>query len=597
MGQVKQRNEIDKKYQWNLGDIYASDEVWEQKLEEVKAKIAELTSFKGKLGDENELKEFLKLERDISCEAEKLYCYAKMSRDQDNGDVKYVALCDKAYSLLINLEAETSFVTPELSKLDDETLLALSEKEEFADNSLTFKEIVRNKAHLLSENEEKILALTGEMANSYDTIFTMLDDVDMKFDAVTMPDGTKEELSHGRYGLFLQDKDRGLRRQAYESMYNAHIANINTLTAIYSSSVKKDIFYARVRNFPSTIEGELYSGNIPLSVYDGLVDTVNASLPVLHRYVELRKKILKTDDLKMYDMYVPVVDADDKKYTYEEGCELAKKALAPLGEEYVALLERAFNENWIDVYENKGKTSGAYSWGAYGTHPYMLLNYQDRLDDVFTLVHEAGHSMHSYYSDASLPYEKAQYRIFVAEVASTVNEVLLLKYMLKNTDDEKTRAYLLNHFLEQFRTTVFRQTMFAEFERESHRMAENGESLTVESLNKVYGDLNRKYYSSAVDTDKYIETEWARIPHFYRAFYVYQYATGFSSAVAIADMILKEGAPAVERYIKFLSSGGSDFPVELLKIAGVDLSKPDAIVSGMKVFEDTLDEFERIMCK
>lgn len=597
MGQVKQRNEIDKKYQWNLGDIYASDEVWEQKLEEVKAKIAELTSFKGKLGDENELKKFLKLERDISCEAEKLYCYAKMSRDQDNGDVKYVALCDKAYSLLINLEAETSFVTPELSKLDDETLLALSEKEEFADNSLTFKEIVRNKAHLLSENEEKILALTGEMANSYDTIFTMLDDVDMKFDAVTMPDGTKEELSHGRYGLFLQDKDRELRRQAYESMYNAHIANINTLTAIYSSSVKKDIFYARVRNFPSTIEGELYSGNIPLSVYDGLVDTVNASLPVLHRYVELRKRILKTDDLKMYDMYVPVVDADDKKYTYEEGCELAKKALAPLGEEYVALLERAFNENWIDVYENKGKTSGAYSWGAYGTHPYMLLNYQDRLDDVFTLVHEAGHSMHSYYSDASLPYEKAQYRIFVAEVASTVNEVLLLKYMLKNTDDEKTRAYLLNHFLEQFRTTVFRQTMFAEFERESHRMAENGESLTVESLNKVYGDLNRKYYSSAVDTDKYIETEWARIPHFYRAFYVYQYATGFSSAVAIADMILKEGAPAVERYIKFLSSGGSDFPVELLKIAGVDLSKPDAIVSGMKVFEDTLDEFERIMCK
>lgn len=597
MGQVKQRNEIDRKYQWNLGDVYASNEVWEQKLEEVKAKVSSLTSFKGKLKDEKELKKYLELQRDISCEAEKLYCYAKMSRDQDNGDVTYVAMCDKAYSLLINLEAETSFVTPELSALDDETLLALSEKEEFKDNSVTFKEIVRNKAHLLSENEEKILALTGEMANSYDTIFTMLDDVDMKFDSVTMPDGTKEELSHGRYGLFLQDKDRELRRQAYESMYNAHIANINTLTAIYSSSVKKDIFYARVRNFPSTVEGELYAGNIPLSVYDGLVEAVNNALPVLHRYVELRKRILKTDDLKMYDMYVPIVDADDKKYTYEEGCELAKKALAPLGEEYIALLDRAFNENWIDVYENKGKTSGAYSWGAYGTHPYMLLNYQDRLDDVFTLVHEAGHSMHSYYSDASLPYEKAQYRIFVAEVASTVNEVLLLKYMLKNTEDEKTRAYLLNHFLEQFRTTLFRQTMFAEFERESHRMAENGESLTVESLNKVYGDLNRKYYSSAVDTDKYIETEWARIPHFYRAFYVYQYATGFSSAVAIADMILKEGAPAVERYIKFLSSGGSDFPVELLKIAGVDLSKPDAVVSGMKVFEDTLNEFERIMCK
>lgn len=595
MSQVKERSEIDAKYKWNLGDIYATNEKWESTLEEVKAKFAEIAKFKGKLSDEKELKKYFVLEREISQEAEKLFCYAKMSRDQDNGNDTYVAMCDKAYALLMNLEAETSFVTPELSALDDETLVSLSNKPEFEDNSVFLKNIIRNKAHLLSENEERILALTSEMANSYDTIFTMLDDVDMKFAPVTMPDGTKTELSHGRYGLFLQDKNRDLRKQAYESMYSAHIDNINTLTAIYSSSVKKDIFYSRVRKFPSALEGELFAGNIPVSVYDGLVDAINASLPALHRYVALRKRLLGLDDMKMYDMYVPVVDAADKKYTYEEAQELAKKALAPLGEEYLHLLDRAFNENWIDVYENKGKTSGAYSWGSYGTHPYMLLNYQDRLDDVFTLVHEAGHSMHTYFSDSALCYEKAQYRIFVAEVASTVNEVLLLKYLLKVTDDKKTRAYLLNHFLEQFRTTVFRQTMFAEFERESHRLAEAGESLTVNTLNKVYGDLNRKYYSSAVDTDKYIETEWARIPHFYNAFYVYQYATGFSAAVAIADMILSEGQPAVDRYLKFLSSGGSDFPVELLKIAGVDLSKPDAVISGMKVFESTLSEFEELM--
>lgn len=594
MDQVKTRAEIPNKYKWNLADIFESVEKWEEAFIEIKESIQSLKAFKGKLSDKKQLKEFFNLEHKVSLLSEKLYVYAKMSRDEDNGNDENVSMCDRAYSLLMLLETETAFVTPELNELDDSVLISLANEEDFKDNSRYLLGIVRNKKHLLSEKEEKILAQTGEMANSFDTIFTMLDDVDMRFDDVLMPDGTKTQLSHGRYGLLLQDKCRDIRKQAYESMYNAHLNNINTLAALYSSSVKKDVFYAQVRNYKSVLEGELFSGNIPESVYTTLIEQVHEFFPVMHSYVQLRQELLGIKDGKMYDMYVPLLDMPDIKYTFEEAQELSKKALAPLGEDYIKLLERSFKENWIDVYETKGKTSGAYSWGAYGVHPYMLLNYQDRLDDVFTLVHEAGHSMHTYYSDKNLPYEKAQYKIFVAEVASTVNEVLLLKYLLNNTEDKKMKAYLLNHFLDQFRTTLFRQTMFAEFEWETHKKAENGEPLTVNVLNKIYGDLNRAYYGEAVETDKFIEAEWSRIPHFYRAYYVYQYATGFSSAVAIADMILNEGKPAVERYKKFLSSGGSDFPVELLKITGVDLTKPDTIVSALKVFESTLQEFERM---
>ncbi len=595
MSQLKTRDQIESKYKWNLEDIFPSDEKWEDAFSSIKESIPLLCAFKGKLSDEKELKGFFTLEHNVSLLGEKLYVYAKMKRDQDNGNDTYVSLCDRAYSLLMELETETAFVTPELTLLEDSVLEALAGKEEFSDNSLFLKGIIRNKMHLLSEGEERLLAMSSEMANSYDTIFTMLDDVDMRFEDITLKDGTKTELSHGRYGIYLRDKDRDLRKQAYESMYNAHRNNINTLAALYSSSVKKDVFYARARKFDSVLEGELFSGNIPHSVYTGLIDAVHSAFPQMHRYVELRKKLLNIPDLKMYDMYVPTVEVPEQEYTYEEAQELAKKALAPLGEEYVKLLQRSFDENWIDVFETKGKTSGAYSWGTYGVHPYMLLNYQNKLDDVFTLVHEAGHSMHTYFSDKNLPYEKAQYRIFVAEVASTVNEVLLLKYLLNNTEDKNMKAYLLNHLLEQFRTTVFRQTMFAEFELKAHTMCENGEPLTVNALNTLYGDLNREYYGKSVDTDEFIETEWSRIPHFYRAYYVYQYATGFSSAVSIADRILTEGKSAVTDYIKFLSSGGSDFPVELLKITGVDLSKPDAIISAMKVFENTLKEFEELI--
>lgn len=597
MSELKERNQIEEKYKWNLKDLFQSDQVWEKEFSSIKALLPQLSAFQGTLKEKQQLKKLFELEHSIMPKLEKLFVYAKMSRDQDNGNDRYVSMCDRAYALLTACDTETAYIVPELNCLDDDILLSWSNDHMFEDRSIFLKEIVRNKSHVLTEGEERLLALSGEMANSYDTIFTMLDDVDMKFTPVTLSDGTQTELSHGRYGLFLQDKDRSVRRQAYESMYEAHIQNINTLAALYASSVKKDVFYARARKFSSVIEGELFSGNIPLSVYDGLIEAIHGGLPALHRYVALRKKLLSLKEMKMYDMYVPIVEANTTVYSYEEAQSLVKEALAPLGKDYSAILDRAFNENWIDVFETKGKTSGAYSWGAYGTHPYMLLNFQGRLDDVFTLAHEAGHSMHTYFSDRALPYEKAQYKIFVAEVASTVNEVLLLKHLLAATTDHNTKAYLLNHFLDQFRTTVFRQTMFAEFERAAHKRAEDGESLTVNWLNSTYGELNRLYYSDAVETDRYIETEWSRIPHFYNCFYVYQYATGFSAAVAIAENILQQGAPAVEDYLRFLSSGGSDFPVELLKIAGVDLSKPNTVLSGMKVFEQTLQNFEEMIEK
>ena len=589
---AKLREEIDKKYKWDLSALFESDEAWEKAFSSYKEGIPALTAYKGKLSDKDSLREFFDKEHQLSLLGERLFVYSRMKRDEDNGNDKYVSMCDRAYNLLCTSETETSFVTPELNMIDDEILLKWADEQMFENEDLFLKSIVRNKEHLLSEGEERIMALASEVCASFDNIFTMLDDVDMDFGKIKMSDGTEAEVSHGSYGLFLQDKDRDVRKQAYEAMYNEHTAHINTLAALYASSVKKDVFHARARKFESTLAGELFSGNIPMSVYDGLIEAMHEASPLMHRYVALRKKLLKVDELKMYDMYVPIVENAERKFTYEEAQALSKEALKPLGDDYLELLDRAFSENWIDVYENKGKTSGAYSWGAYGSHPYMLLNFQGRLDDVFTLVHEAGHSMHSYYSDKNLPYEKAQYRIFVAEVASTVNEVLLLKHLLNSTNDKNMRAFLLNHFLDQFRTTVFRQTMFAEFEKRVHTLCEEGEALTVNVLNGIYGELNKLYYGESVDTDKFIETEWSRIPHFYRAFYVYQYATGFASAVRIADMILTEGAPAVERYKRFLSSGGSDFPVELLKITGVDLSKPDTVKAAMETFESVLNEFE-----
>ena len=595
MGELKTREEIAPQYKWRLEDLFPSEDAWEQELKRLEKIAPEAARFKGTLNNMESVLEMLRFTDEISLALERLFVYARMSRDTDNACSKYVSWVDRVTSLMVRYDESTSYIRPELNDIDSELLLEWAGDARMKDYDYQLRELVRGKKHVLSDESERILALSGEIGDSYDTIYTMLSDVDLQFAPIKDETGSEQPMSHGRYRLYLESRRRDIRRQAYESMYKAYESQINTVAAIYGSSVKKDVFYTRARNFPSCRERALFGGDIPVSVYDGLLDAVGEKLPVLHDYVALRKRVLGLDDLKMYDMYVPMFEAFEGEYTFEDACSLVLEALAPLGEKYTSVLKKAFSEGWIDVYETKGKSSGAYSWGAYGTHPYMLLNFQGRLDDAFTLAHEAGHSMHSYFSDEAQSYPKAQYLIFVAEVASTVNEVLMLKHLINKTEDEAVKKYLLEFFLEQFRTTVFRQTMFAEFELIAHEHAEKGESLTREWLCETYGGLNKKYYGMSVETDQLISLEWARIPHFYRAFYVYQYATGFCAAVAIASRILKEGQPAVSDYMKFLSSGGSNAPIELLKLAGVDLSDRIVLNSSLEEFSRTLNELKEML--
>lgn len=595
MGELKTREEIAPQYKWRLEDLFPGEDAWEQELKRLEKIVPEAARFKGTLNNMESVLEMLRFTDEISLALERLFVYARMSRDTDNACSKYVSWVDRVTSLMVRYDESTSYIRPELNDIDSELLLEWAGDARMKDYDYQLRELVRGKKHVLSDESERILALSGEIGDSYDTIYTMLSDVDLQFAPIKDETGSEQPMSHGRYRLYLESRRRDIRRQAYESMYKAYESQINTVAAIYGSSVKKDVFYTRARNFPSCRERALFGGDIPVSVYDGLLDAVGEKLPVLHDYVALRKRVLGLDDLKMYDMYVPMFEAFEGEYTFEDACSLVLEALAPLGEKYTSVLKKAFSEGWIDVYETKGKSSGAYSWGAYGTHPYMLLNFQGRLDDAFTLAHEAGHSMHSYFSDEAQSYPKAQYLIFVAEVASTVNEVLMLKHLINKTEDEAVKKYLLEFFLEQFRTTVFRQTMFAEFELIAHEHAEKGESLTREWLCETYGGLNKKYYGMSVETDQLISLEWARIPHFYRAFYVYQYATGFCAAVAIASRILKEGQPAVSDYMKFLSSGGSNAPIELLKLAGVDLSDRIVLNSSLEEFSRTLNELKGML--
>ncbi|MDX1357719.1 MAG: oligoendopeptidase F, partial [Clostridia bacterium] len=456
-------------------------------------------------------------------------------------------------------------------------------------------EILRKKAHTLSAPEEKILAMSAEATGASQEIFSMFNNADIKFPEIEDEKGDKVELTKGRYIMFMENKDRRVRKDAFDALYDTYSNYKNTLAAAYTSSIKAMKFYSTTRGYGSSLEASLDSDNITTDVYDNLVDTINKNLHLMHKYVSIRSKALGLDKVDMFDIYVPLVDQDDEKYSFEQACDTVAESLGALGDEYVSLLNKGFESGWIDVYENEGKTSGAYSWGTYLSHPFVLLNYQGTLDNVFTLAHEMGHSLHTYYSTSSQPYIYSQYKIFVAEVASTVNEVLMVKYMLKNTTDRKKRAFLINHFLESFRGTVFRQTMFAEFEKVCHASYGEGKPLSGDDLCRIYFDLNKKYHGDACEADDKIKYEWSRIPHYYRSFYVYKYATGFSSAVAIANMIEEEGAPAVERYIEFLKSGGSEYPLDILKKTGVDLSTPAPIEAGMRMFESLLDEFESLV--
>jgi oligoendopeptidase F len=597
MGSLPKREEIDKKYKWVLEDIYENVDVWEEDFKRIEKSIDDIVQYKGMLKESAEkLLECLKLRDELMSSWEKLFVYARMKKDEDNAVSLYQGLADRSSNLYTKIYAATSFIIPEIIAMEEDVLKKFIDScDELKIYQHHFNEILRQKEHILSDKEEELLALTSEFSGSSREIFTMFNNADIKFPFIKDEDGEKTELTKGRYIKFLESRDRRVREDAFTALYNTYEKYNNSFAAMLSGSIKSDKFYATARKYNSSLEASLDDDNISTKVYDNLIETVDKNLHLLHRYLKLRKKALKLDELNMYDLYVPIVETPKKEIPYEEALKQVENGLRPLGEEYLKYLKEGFANGWIDVYENQGKTSGAYSWGGYKTHPYVLLNYQGTVNDVFTLAHEMGHALHTYYTNKTQPYIYSEYKIFVAEVASTVNESLLIRYMLNNTNDKTEKAYLLNHYLEQFRGTVFRQTMFAEFEKIVHGKYQNGEALTSETLSQIYLDLNKKYFEPEVRVNEDIGIEWARIPHFYSSFYVYKYATGFSSATAISNMILNEGSLAVERYIKFLKGGGSDYPLELLKNAGVDLSTPKPIQDTLDAFEKIVEELENIL--
>lgn len=588
------RSDIESKYKWKLEDIIPSDEAWEKEFAALKDKCGELCAYDGKLTDRDRVLACLKLQDEVSLCAERLYVFSAMRRDENVGDADSQARCDRAESALVKMSEMTAFITPQLTALDEDTLRGFAADPDFSDYDYLIRTLIRTKKHTLSEKEERLLAMTGSFSSTAQDAFRMLDNADIRFEPYVKSDGSEVRLTHGIYGAEMQSPVREDRKKAFETMHGAFKANVNTLAALYSGNVKKNIFYSRARGYQGCLDRATSREDVPQSVYRKLVGCVEGGLPALSEYLEYRRRKLGVEELHMYDLHVPLVGGAELSLEYEDACKLVEEALAPLGEEYGELLKKAFAEGWIDVCENEGKRSGAYSWGAYGTHPYVLLNYQKTTSDVFTIAHELGHAMHSHYSNLNQPYAKAGYTIFVAEVASTVNETLMLRHLLGKSTDKAQRAYLLSYMLDMFRTTVFRQTQFAQFELEAHERAEKDEPLTAQTLSELYYDLNRKYYSGEnVVCDDLIRYEWSRIPHFYTAFYVYKYATGLISAVCIADRILNEGEKAVADYKKFLSAGGSMPPVEILKLAGVDLTDDAPFEKAMKMFSDFLAELKK----
>ncbi len=588
------RSEIPDKYKWNLGDIYPTTEDWEKEFAAFAEQYPRLTEYRGRLSDRDTLLEFLRRTDEVEKMLDRLFGYAHMDYDSDLQDGEKQARYSRIYALYIKYSEATSFVSAELSALPDEQLRALIADPDFADYDVALGNILRGKAHILSEREERLLAGVGNFSGQFHEVFNRLDSGEIQFGSVNV-DGKKVPLGHGTYSMLMQHKSQAVRRKAFKEYYKAYIAKINTLAGLYEGSVKADCFSAKARNFGSAMEQALFYEQVDKSVYDNLIACMHSSLKPLHRYMSLRKKVMGVKKLNMYDLHVAIFPDADISREYEEACELVLKGLAPLGEDYLDVVRQAFANRWIDVCETPTKRSGAYSSGVTGVHPYMLLNYQKTAHDIFTIAHEMGHSMHTYYSGKAQPFAKEGYKIFVAEVASTCNEVLLLKYLLATETDVNTRKYLLQYYLDMLRTTMYRQAMFAEFEQITHAMAEAGEPLTTEAMCNEYLKLNKMYYGRAVTHNDEIKYEWARIPHFYRAFYVYKYATGIISAVCIAEKILSEGAPAVERYKKFLSLGGSMDPVSELKVAGVDLTSKEPFDLVSRSFEQTLKQLEELV--
>lgn len=576
---------------WKLEDIFPTDNDWEKCFSDFKNSFPKLKEYKGKLSDKTVLFEFLETRERCGFNYSKLYVYSHMRKDEDTANSFYQAMCDKIEAVGVEFSSSLSFMMPELVSFSDDSLNSLISDEKFHNYDVLFSEVLRNKKIILSEKEEKILADSSIFSDGAKQIFSMFDNADIKFDDVKMPDGKTMKMSHGVYSLLLQNENQGVRKDAFMSMFSVYKSYENTLASVYATNCKKDWFYAKTRGFSSSEEYAMYLENVDKKVYEMLISSVENGLKTLHEYMALRKRALGVKTLNMYDLHVPIVENQDLKLDYEDAFKLVKEALSPLGSQYADLLQTAHDSGWIDVPETKGKRSGAYSWGTYGVHPYVLLNYQKTTHDVFTIAHELGHALHSYKSNEAQPSQKADYEIFVAEIASTVNEVLLLKYLLEKADGE-FKKFLLSYYLDMFRTTLFRQTMFAEFEVKAHALVTKGEPVTASVLNEIYYNLNKKYYGEAVEHNKLIEVEWARIPHFYNSFYVYKYATGITSAVSIAKKVLSGNT---EGYFKFLSAGSSLPPLEILKLADVDMTTSKPFDDAMREFADCFGQLAELI--
>ena len=597
MSTIIKRQDVKRENTWALEDMFASDEQWEHELAQLNSLIEKLPAYEGHLTESaDKLYEYLTLSEQAEKSLERVYVYANQSMHVDMNNSKYQDYAAKANNSLTQIKSATAFFTPEILAADESVINTfIQEKSELKVYQVMFERIFKTKPHTLSKAEETLLAEASEVLDAAGDIFALFNNADLKFDKIQGEDGQPTDMSNGRYISFLSSPNRDVRKAAFMSMYKAFGQFKNTLASTYNANAKKASFYAKTRHYASSVEASLKPKNISVDVYDTLIETIHTHLPKFYRYMSLRKKVMGLDELHMYDLHTPMIANVDKKISFDEAKAIVLEALKPMGAEYISHLEEGFNNRWIDIYENEGKRSGAYSWGAYGTHPYVLLNHNDDLNSMFTLAHEMGHALHTYYSNKTQPYTYAGYELFVAEVASTCNESLLIQHLLKNSTDNKERAYLITHFLDSIKSTILRQTMFAEFEKITHGMTDNGESLNADKLCDIYYDLNKLYFGPDVYVDEEIKYEWARIPHFYSEFYVYQYATGFSAAIALSKRILDLGDAGVADYMKFLTGGSSKYPIDLLKDAGVDMSTPEPINAAMELFEEMLDELETLV--
>lgn len=591
---IKTREEIPQEYKWKVDKIYENVEQWEKDFENLKSIVPEISNYVGKLGEGKHLLEYLKLDEKVSRLAGKLAVYAHLKSDENTANSTYQALRDKIFTYIAEIGSAQAFFIPEILSLPDgDVEKELETTPELKMYDFLLRDILRKKPHVLTKEKEELMAAVSDCLNAPDRIFSMLSDADMTFKIIKDEEGNDIELTESNYGSFIQSRDRRVRKDAFKGLFDTYNKYKNTFAASLTSSIKNFIFISKTRNYACALECSLKPNNIPLEVYYNTVDTINKNLNSLHRYVKIKKKLLGLDEIHMYDLYVPIIDTPKENIEFEKAVETVKEGLKPLGDEYISIFEEGIKEGWIDIYPNKGKRGGAYSSGDYDTMPYVLLNYDFKLNDVSTLAHEMGHSIHSYYSRKNQPYIYSDYSLFVAEVASTTNESLLINYLIDKEQDKNKKLYLINQQLEQIRTTVFRQVMFAEFEKITHESIEKGNPLTSEDLSKIWHDLNVKYFGEDMIVDEEIDIEWARIPHFYRDFYVYQYATGYAAANSFAKEILEKGESAVSSYKGFLKSGSSDYPINVLKKAGVDMTTPKPLEDTIKRFNELLDMLEQ----